>query len=81
MRHHEDRLNDILAAVNDGADLVQRGHTAFLADPLSIRAAKNIIAEIGEAAKDLDDALLATMPGPPCKYIHAMGLPAAKPGM
>lgn len=35
MRHHEDRLNDILAAVNDGAELVKRGHTAFLADPFT----------------------------------------------
>ena len=69
MRHFEDRLNDIVAAVNDGAELVKRGHTAFVADPLLIRAAKNLIAEIGEAAKDLDDALLATMPGVPWKNV------------
>ncbi len=72
MRHFEDRLNDILLAVNDAAELIKRGHTAFLADPLLIRAAKNIIAEIGEAAKDLDDQLLATMPGVPWKNVKGM---------
>jgi uncharacterized protein with HEPN domain len=72
VRHYEDRLSDIVQAVNDGAELVKRGHTAFLADPLLIRAAKNIIAEIGEAAKDLDDALLATMPGVPWKNVKGM---------
>jgi uncharacterized protein with HEPN domain len=72
VRHFEDRLNDILQAVNDGAELVKRGHSAFVADPLLIRAAKNIIAEIGEAAKDLDDELLATMPGVPWKNVKGM---------
>jgi uncharacterized protein with HEPN domain len=72
VRHFEDRLNDILQAVNDGAELVKRGHSAFVADPLLIRAAKNIVAEIGEAAKDLDDELLATMPGVPWKNVKGM---------
>ena len=40
MRHFEDRLNDIVAAVNDRAELVKRGHTAFVADPLLIRGRK-----------------------------------------
>jgi uncharacterized protein with HEPN domain len=61
VRHYEDRLSDIVQAVNDGAELVKRGHTAFLADPLLIRA-----------AKDLDDALLATMPGVPWKNVKGM---------
>ena len=72
MRLPEDRLTDILAAVADGADLVKRGHAAYLQDPLLIRAAKNIISEIGEAAKDLDDALLSTMPGVPWKNVKGM---------
>jgi hypothetical protein len=36
MRRPEDRLNDILAAVADGAELVKRGHTAYIQDPLLI---------------------------------------------
>ena len=63
MRDPRDRLADIVNAVSDAAVLVRRGHGRFLADPLLIRAAKNIVAEVGEAVKDLDDELLATMPG------------------
>ena len=44
----------------------------FVADQLLIRAAKNIISEIGEAAKGLDDELLATMPGVPWKNVKGM---------
>lgn len=72
MRSQEDRLVDIVSAVNDAAELVERGHSEFLVDPLLIRAAKNIISEIGEAAKGLDDELLATMPGVPWKNVKGM---------
>ncbi len=72
MRSEEDRLADIVSAVNDAAVLVQRGYNTFLADPLLIRAAKNIVGETGEAAKDLGDRLLATMPGVPWKNVKGM---------
>ena len=72
MRSQEDRLVDIVSAVNDAAELVERGHSEFLVDRLLIRAAKNIISEIGEAAKGLDDELLATMPGVPWKNVKGM---------
>jgi len=72
VRSQKDRLVDIVSAVNDAAVLVQRGHSKFVADPLLIRAAKNIISEIGEAAKGLDDELLATMPGVPWKNVKGM---------
>lgn len=47
------RLADIVAATGDAALIVQRGRAAFDADPLVLRAAKNIVTEIGEAAKAL----------------------------
>ena len=72
MRSQEDRLIDIVSAVNDAAVLVERGHSRFTDDPLLIRAAKNSISEIGEAAKGLDDELLATMPGVPWKNVKGL---------
>jgi len=47
------RLDDIVAATGDAALIVQRGRAAFDADPLVVRAAKNIVTEIGEATKAL----------------------------
>lgn len=72
MRSGEQRLADILAAAADSARLVQMGHQRFVADPLLIRAAKNIISEIGEAAKGIDDSLLDSIPGVPWKAIKGM---------
>ncbi len=69
MRSQDDRIADIVAAVNDAAAVVEHGHKVFVSDPLLIRAAKNIIAEIGEATKGLDDDVLATMPGVPWKNV------------
>lgn len=55
------RLTDILAAVDDASLMVERGREAFDADPLAVRAAKNVVTEIGEATKalspDTTDAL------------------------
>lgn len=45
------RVQDILAAADDAALIVQRGRSAFDGDPLLIRSAKNIVTEVGEAAK------------------------------
>ena len=70
MRTDEQRLADIVAATTDAARLVEVGHQRFITDPLLIRAAKNIISEIGKAAKGLDDSLLATIPGVPWKAVH-----------
>ncbi len=72
MSNQQNRLDDIVSAVSDAATLVARGHEAFVTDPLLIRAAKNIVSEIGEAAKTLDDDLLATMPGVPWKSVKGM---------
>jgi hypothetical protein len=47
------RLLDIVAATHDAATIVANGRAAFDDDPLTIRAAKNIVTEIGEAAKAL----------------------------
>jgi len=72
VRKPAERLNDIVVAVTDAAALVARGHSEFIADPLLIRAAKNILAEIGEAAKGIDDDTLSTMPGVPWKNVKGM---------
>ena len=72
MRTGEQRLADILAATTDAAQLVAGGYDHFVSDPLLIRAAKNIISEIGEAAKGIDDALLDSMPGVPWKAVKGM---------
>lgn len=47
------RLADILAAVADATLIVEHGREAFEGDPLAVRAAKNIVAEIGEATTAL----------------------------
>ncbi len=48
MNNDRRRLADILVAANDAGLIVQRGRAAFDADPLVLRAAKNIITEIGD---------------------------------
>jgi uncharacterized protein with HEPN domain len=72
VRTNEQLLADIVAATTDAARLVEVGHQRFTTDPLLIRAAKNIISEIGEAAKGLDDSLLATIPGVPWEAVKGM---------
>jgi uncharacterized protein with HEPN domain len=72
MRTGEQRLADILAATTDAARLVETGHQRFVYDPLLIRAAKNIISEIGEAAKGIDDALLDSMPSVPWRAVKGL---------
>jgi len=72
VRTAEQRLADILAATIDAARLVESGHQRFLSDPLLIRAAKNIISEIGESAKGIDDKLLNAIPGVPWKAVKGM---------
>lgn len=72
MRSADQRLADIVAATTDAARIVHVGHQTFVADPLLIRAAKNIISEIGEAAKAIDDAYLKAIPGVPWKAVKGM---------
>lgn len=66
------RLGDIQSAIADAALIVQRGRIAFDADPLAIRAAKNIVAEIGEAAKALSADTTEAMPEVPWRAIAGM---------
>lgn len=49
------RLGDILARCADARSLVGRGRGAFEEDPILRHAAKSIITEIGEAAKNLEE--------------------------
>ena len=72
MRSNEDRIADIIQAITDSAGLIALGHQRFISEPLMIRAAKNILSEIGEAAKGIDDVALATMPGVPWRSIKGM---------
>jgi len=45
----------ILDALHDATLIIEPGHRHFLTDPIAQRAAKNIIAEIGEAAAQVSD--------------------------
>ncbi len=66
------RLDDIVAAIADAELIVHGGRTAFDADPLAVRAAKNIVTEIGEAAKLLSSATIGAMPEVPWRAIAGM---------
>jgi uncharacterized protein with HEPN domain len=61
----ERRLGDIKRAVDDAALIVSSGRSAFDADPIARRAAKNLIAEAGEAAKALPEDVTAAIPDVP----------------
>jgi uncharacterized protein with HEPN domain len=45
----------ILDALHDATLIIEPGRRHFLTDPIAQRAAKNIIAEIGEAAAQVSD--------------------------
>jgi uncharacterized protein with HEPN domain len=66
------RLDDILTATGDAALIVQRGRAAFDADPLVVRAAKNIVSEIGEATKALTAATTDAIADIPWRAIAGM---------
>ncbi len=66
------RLADILAAVGDARAIVERGRRAFDADSLTVRAAKNIVTEIGEATKALSRATTDAIPNVPWRAIAGM---------
>jgi uncharacterized protein with HEPN domain len=65
------RLDDILARCHEAAQLVARGRDAFETDVILRHAAKSIITDIGEAAKNLGD-LAEQIPGVPWKQIARM---------
>lgn len=72
MNDDERRLTDIVAAIGDAALIVQRGRVAFDADPLIVRAAKNIVTEIGEASKGVSAATTDAMVDVPWRAIAGM---------
>jgi uncharacterized protein with HEPN domain len=72
LRDPEARLEDILRAARDAAELVSRGRKTFDGDPLLQRAAKNIVSEIGEAAKAIPASVLETIPGVPWRAVKGM---------
>ena len=72
MNDDQRRLADILAAVTDAGLIVERGHVAFDADPLVVRAAKNIVTEIGEAAKALSSRTTDAITDVPWRAIAGM---------
>lgn len=56
------RLDDISIAAADAALIVARGRAAFDTDPLTVRAAKNVVTEVGEAVKALSARTTAAIP-------------------
>ena len=66
------RLDDILTAIGDAALIVERGRTEFDNDPLAVRAAKNVVTEIGEASKALSNATTNALPEVPWRAIAGM---------
>ena len=72
MNDDDRRLADIVAAVDDAALIVRRGRAAFDADALAVRAAKNIVTEIGEAAKALSTETTDSIADVPWRAIAGM---------
>lgn len=66
------RLDDILAATADATLIIERDRAAFDSDPLAVRAAKNIVAEIGEATKALSVETKRAMPAVPWRAFAGM---------
>ncbi len=65
------RLDDILARCDEATQLVARGREAFENDVILRHAAKSIIADIGEAAKNLEE-FAGEIPGVPWTQIARM---------
>ena len=66
------RIDDILAAIDDAGLILRSGRAAFDADPVSVRAAKNIVTEIGEATKALSSRTTDAITGVPWRAIAGM---------
>lgn len=65
-------LQDMLVAAQDAATITQRGRPAFDTDRILQRAAKNLVAEIGEAAKSVPDDIARHIPGVPWRAVKGM---------
>ena len=65
------RLDDILARCEEATQLVARGRDAFENDAILRHAAKSILADIGEAAKNLEE-LTDELPAVPWTQIARM---------
>lgn len=72
MSEPDARLDDIVRAARDAAALVKRGRRRFEGDAILQRAAKNIVTEIGEAAKAVPDEILERIEGVPWKAVKGM---------
>ena len=68
-RHDDERLGDILDAIDAIQHHLERGD---LSDGLAYDAVQMRLIEIGEAVKDLDDAILATERQIPCQSVAGM---------
>jgi len=65
------RLDDVVARCDEATQLVARGRDAFENDVILRHAAKSIIADIGEAAKNLEE-LVDEIPDVPWTQIARM---------
>lgn len=72
MTSDRSRLEDIVSAVDDAALIVARGRAVFDSDHLMIRAANNLVAEIGEAAKALSLLTTTAIPEVPWRALAGM---------
>ncbi|MGD9705451.1 MAG: DUF86 domain-containing protein [Acidimicrobiia bacterium] len=72
MNDDQRRLEDILVAIADATTIASRGRAAFDADPLVVRAAKNIVTQIGEAARALSGATIEAIPDVPWRALAGM---------
>lgn len=71
MNDPQQRLDDILARCEEARVLVERGRSSYENDPLLRHAAKSIITDIGEAAKNLEN-LPDQIPGIPWPQVARM---------
>ena len=62
----------MLAAAEDASRIVMGGRERFATDRLLQRAAKNLVAEIGEAAKAVPDGVAAKIPDVPWRAVKGM---------
>lgn len=62
----------MLVATDDAAAIVARGRVGFDVDRLLQRAAKNVVAELGEAAKALPDETTDAIAGIPWRAVKGM---------
>lgn len=62
----------MLVAAEDAATIVTRGRVLFDSDRILQRAAKNLVAELGEAAKAVPDDVDRQVPGVPWRAVKGM---------